>query len=151
MKKTYSVFEARTRLKLGECQIRHLIKTNKIKFNQFAKGHPIQFTEEHIKEFEDLYFIGTGTWRKRKIKTSYMEDKHNDHVNNFLNWLAQEPRMKELMDKDKVSSLVFQVKWDFATNTRGEKILIPIGRGHAYDMESTLLFTNQVKKKSKKK
>jgi hypothetical protein len=151
MKKTYSVFEARTRLKLGECQIRHLIKTNKIKFNQFAKGHPIQFTEEHIKEFEDLYFIGTGTWRKRKIKTSYMEDKHNDHVNNFLNWLAQEPRMKEMMDKDKVSSLVFQVKWDFATNTRGEKILIPIGRGHAYDMESTLLFTNQVKKKSKKK
>tara|TARA_R110000782_G_scaffold4942_9_gene17317 strand:- start:64 stop:519 length:456 start_codon:yes stop_codon:yes gene_type:complete len=151
MKKTYSVFEARTRLKLGECQIRHLIKTNKIKFNQFAKGHPIQFTEEHIKEFEDLYFIGTGTWRKRKIKTSYMQDKHNDHVNNFLNWLAQEPRMKELMDKDKVSSLVFQVKWDFATNTRGEKILIPIGRGHAYDMESTLLFTNQVKKKSKKK
>jgi hypothetical protein len=151
MKKTYSVFEARTRLKLGECQIRHLIKTNKIKFNQFAKGHPIQFTEEHIKEFEDLYFIGTGTWRKRKIKTSYMQDKHNDHVNNFLNWLAQEPRMKELMDKDKVSSLVFQVKWDFATNTRGEKILIPIGRGHAYDMESTLLFTNQVKKKIKKK
>ena len=151
MKKTYSVFEARTRLKLGECQIRHLIKTNKIKFNQFAKGHPIQFTEEHIKEFEDLYFIGTGTWRKRKIKTSYMQDKHNDHVNNFLNWLAQEPRMKQLMDKDKVSSLVFQVKWDFATNTRGEKILIPIGRGHAYDMESTLLFTNQVKKKSKKK
>ena len=151
MKKTYSVFEARTRLKLGECQIRHLIKTNKIKFNQFAKGHPIQFTEEHIKEFEDLYFIGTGTWRKRKIKTSYMQDKHNDHVNNFLNWLAQEPRMKQLMDKDKVSSLVFQVKWDFATNTRGEKILIPIGRGHAYDMESTLLFTNQVKKKIKKK
>ena len=151
MKKTYSVFEARTRLKLGECQIRHLIKTNKIKFNQFAKGHPIQFTEEHIKEFEDLYFIGTGTWRKRKIKTSYMQDKHNDHVNNFLNWLAQEPRMKELMDKDKVSSLVFQVKWDFATNTRGEKILIRIGRGHAYDMESTLLFTNQVKKKIKKK
>jgi hypothetical protein len=151
MKKTYSVFEARTRLKLGECQIRHLIKPTKIKFNQFAKGHPIQFTEEHIKEFEDLYFIGTGTWRKRKIKTSYMQDKHNDHVNNFLNWLAQEPRMKELMDKDKVSSLVFQVKWDFATNTRGEKILIPIGRGHAYDMESTLLFTNQVKKKIKKK
>lgn len=80
-----------------------------------------------------------------------MQDKHNDHINNFLNWLAHEPRMKELMDKDKVSSLVFQVKWDFATNTRGEKILIPIGRGHAYDMDSTLLFTNQVKKKIKKK
>lgn len=149
MKKTYSVLEARTRLNLNESQIRNLIKTNKIKFNQFARGYTIHFTEEQLKEFEDLYYIGAGTWRKRKI--SHMQDKHNDHVNNFLNWLAQEPRMKELMDKDKVSSLVFQVKWDFATNTRGEKILIPIGRGHAYDMESTILFTNQVKKKSKKK
>jgi len=151
MKKTYSVFEARTRLNLNESQIRNLIKTNKIKFNQFARGYTIHFTEEQLKEFEDLYFIGTGKWMKNKIKISHMQDKHNDHVNNFLNWLAQEPRMKQLMDKDKVSSLVFQVKWDFATNTRGEKILIPIGRGHAYDMESTILFTNQVKKKSKKK
>ena len=68
MKKTYSVFEARTRLKLGEYQMRNLIKTNKIKFNQLARGYTIHFTEEQLKEFEDLYFIGTGKWLKKKIK-----------------------------------------------------------------------------------
>tara|TARA_R110000823_G_scaffold75962_1_gene173667 strand:+ start:471 stop:719 length:249 start_codon:yes stop_codon:yes gene_type:complete len=61
----YSVFEARTRLNLNESQMRHLIKTKKIDFRQVKKGHPIRFTEKHLKEFEDSYRRVTGRWENK--------------------------------------------------------------------------------------
>lgn len=53
-----------------------------------------------------------------KEPISVSEDDYNGAIQNFLFWLTRQEIFKEKMDKDKVSSLVFQVRWDFVkTNT----------------------------------
>jgi len=81
-----------------------------------------------------------------KEPISVSEDDYNGAIQNFLFWLTRQESFKEKMDKDKVSSLVFQVRWDFVKNKHGESILWAYGRGTCHEMESDLLFTNQKKK-----
>jgi hypothetical protein len=82
-----------------------------------------------------------------KEYTSVSTDEFNDTVAEFLQWLTRQQRMKQMMDKDKISSLVFQVKWGLVETTLGESVLWAEGRGTCMDMESDILFTNRVKKK----
>ena len=81
-----------------------------------------------------------------KEPTSVSEDDYNGTVQDFLFWLTRQESFKYKMDKDMVSSLVFQVRWNYVKNKHGESILWAYGRGTCHEMESDLLFTNQNKK-----
>jgi len=109
------------------------------------------FLCNNIVLWEFGYILRHGKHRIQNLEmkeyTSVSTDEFNDTVAEFLQWLTRQQRMKQVMDKDKISSLVFQVKWGLVETTLGESVLWAEGRGTCMDMESDILFTNRVKKK----
>ena len=76
-------------------------------------------------------------------------DTFNEKLNDFLHWLSTQPQVKKKRDKDNISSVVFQIKWDLLDIDGGERVLYPRGKAVACDIDSTLLFTAKPKRRKK--
>jgi len=59
------------------------------------------------------------------ITTPTSEDRYNDIVHNFFLWLQRQPQMRKHMNKDNVSTLVFQLGYTLVDGKGGEKFLHP--------------------------
>jgi len=64
------------------------------------------------------------------------EDEYHTILNNFLLWLKRQPQMQKHMNKDKVSTLVFQLGYDLMQGDYGQKFLYPNKSGYIHEQES---------------
>lgn len=69
------------------------------------------------------------------LTTPTSKDVYDDIVNNFFTWLKRQPQMQQHMNKDKVSTLVFQMGYTLMDGKHGEKFLYPTKTAIQHDQE----------------
>ena len=69
------------------------------------------------------------------ITTPTSEDEYNDIINNFFLWLKRQPQMQKHMNKDKVSTLVFQLGYSLIEGEHGQKFLYPMKTAIQHDSQ----------------
>ena len=84
------------------------------------------------------------------LTTATSEEQYHEIVNNFLFWLKRQPYMRQQMNKDKVSTLVFQLGYTLVYGKDGEKFLFPTKTAIQHEKDYTA-YWEQWQKKQKKK
>jgi len=80
------------------------------------------------------------------------EDEYNDIIHNFFTWLKRQPQMQKHMNKDNVSTLVFQLGYSLLDGEHGQKFLYPTKTGYRHDPDHKVYWEEYLpSKKSKKK
>lgn len=88
---------------------------------------------------------------KEFITTPTAEDEYNEIVHNFFTWLKRQPHMQKHMNKDNVSTLVFQLGYTLMDGEHGQKFLYPTKTGYRHDPNHKVYFDEFVSKKKLKK
>lgn len=85
------------------------------------------------------------------ITTPTSEEEYNKILHNFFSWLKRQPEMQKHMNKDKVSTLVFQIGYTLMDGEHGQKFLYPTKTGYIHDEETTNYYWETLIKPKKKK
>jgi len=85
------------------------------------------------------------------ITTPTSEDEYNDIIHNFFLWLKRQPQMQKHMNKDGVSTLVFQLGYTLMDGCHGQKFLYPTKTAIQHDQEITNYYWDTLLKLKKKK
>lgn len=84
------------------------------------------------------------------LTTATSEEQYHEIVNNFLLWLKRQPYMRQQMNRDKVSTLVFQLGYTLVDGNDGEKFLFPTKTAVQHEKDYPA-YWEQWQKKQKKK